>query len=263
MPRSVGEMLDLGEAGQLAADGRQHVRALAARQELQPVALEPAEHRDRQLCAAPFGAVVERDAECSANAVSASRAPATGASRASMDTRCSSADSPDACGTARGSARTPTRRARGKLPSSRYRPSRCSLRPAMQVAELLPPLRLREECSPPLRSTKSRQACVISLFSTKRRVADKQRSRAVDRRAWRRAPELLVAVDVAHRPVVDVEARQRLRMREVHELRRGCDESMAMCVRLHVDQPGLDARAHFRPGHEEIVHAGCDGVAIQ
>ena len=110
-----------------------------------------------------------------------------------------------------------------------------------------------KNCSPPLRSTKSRQACVISLFSTITPRRGQQRSRTIDRRAGRRQPKLVVAVDVAHRPVVDVEARERLRVREVHELRRCRDECVAMRVRLHVDQAGLDARAHFRPRHEQIV----------
>src|SRR5262245_61433676 len=63
------EVLQLGDAGQLAADRGEHVRALPTRQELQPVALQATEHRNRQLRAATLCAIVECDAERGTQAV--------------------------------------------------------------------------------------------------------------------------------------------------------------------------------------------------
>src|ERR1700754_486211 len=62
-------MLQFGDARKLAADCREPVRALATGQELQPVALQPAIHRDRQACTSPLGTVVECDTERGAQAV--------------------------------------------------------------------------------------------------------------------------------------------------------------------------------------------------
>src|SRR5688572_5230705 len=137
-------MLDLGEAGQLAPDGRQHVRTLAARQELQPIALQPAEHRDRQVRATPFRVVIERDAECSANAVALRELQ-----------RQARAEHPWVRQAARRTAQMLAELLAAQLElrcderAERFvvqvPPVQLLAEPAMQVDQLLPPLRAREE----------------------------------------------------------------------------------------------------------------------
>ena len=125
----------------------------------------------------------------------------------------------------------------------------------MQVAEPLPPLRmLRRTASPPLRcdelATGLRDLAVLDEAPRCRQ----QRSRAVDRRARRRTAELVVAVDrrasASHRCR---SASSACGCAKSTQLRSGRDERMPVRVRLHVDQAGLDAAAHFLPGHEQVV----------
>src|SRR5690606_18233765 len=59
---SVRQVLDPAPPGELAAERVEHAPPASPGQELQPVALQPAVHRDRQP-AAPFGGEVEADAE--------------------------------------------------------------------------------------------------------------------------------------------------------------------------------------------------------
>src|SRR5262249_51523356 len=72
----------------------------------------------------------------------------------------------------------------------------------------------------------------------------------------KRKPEELPTVPISHRPIIDVILIEQWGRRKTNQLGRGVDESVAVSVRLDINQPGTGADTKLLPGHEHFIRPG-------